>query len=233
MISNRIKRRVFGFLAGRIGSPLLRLLAWSQNYMVQNEDALLDLETSETNFILAFWHGQMLPLLFYFSRSSFDQSSFHTFISPHRDGEYITRVVLGFGIKALRTSLRDRQLQALKRIHEIVDAGRNLAITPDGPVGPRMEAKNGVVKLSRRFDLPVLPVAALPQTGKYVSSWDRLCLPFPLGTLRVTFGRPQFYNGNRSLHENTISLEDTLNRLTRDVMVESSNTPSDYLDPPR
>jgi lysophospholipid acyltransferase (LPLAT)-like uncharacterized protein len=123
--------------------------------------------------------------------------------------------------------LRDRQLKALKQIHEVVEGGGNLALTPDGPIGPRFEAKTGIVKLSRRFDIPVLPMAALPDYGKYFSSWDRFCLPGPFGKINVKFAPPEDFDDERPLEKAAESLQQTLLTLTRDVAVNDS-LPDDY-----
>lgn len=229
MLSNETKRTFFGFLSSWLATPLLKGLALTQTYTVYNVENLRSVSGEEDNFILALWHGQILPTLFYFAESEFDQTTFYTFISPHRDGEYISRVASGLGINALRTSRRDPRLSALKKIHRLVNDGKNLAITPDGPVGPPFQVNPGVVKLSRRFDRPILPVAAVPTAGKYFSSWDRLVLPFPLATIHVLFGPVKRFSEQSSLEAASRELQDTLNRLTLEVS-SKIDVPRDVLD---
>jgi hypothetical protein len=226
MLSNNTKRNLFGFLSEWLAAPLLKGLAGSQSFDVANVNDMLD-KSGDSNFILAFWHGHMLPTLFYFARSQYDQSSFYTFISPHRDGEYITRAASGLGINALRTSLRDRRISAFKKVFKIVDDNQNLAITPDGPIGPCFEAKSGIIKLSRRFELPVIPLAALPRRGKYFDSWDRLVLPYPFSTVFVRFGNTLRFDEGRSLDEASRVLQTELNSLTRTV-AEKVTLPQGY-----
>ncbi len=40
-----------------------------------------------------------------------------------------------------------------------VKAGRDLAITPDGPQGPRYKAQMGAVTIAARTGLPIIPMA--------------------------------------------------------------------------
>jgi lysophospholipid acyltransferase (LPLAT)-like uncharacterized protein len=216
MLEN-VKQSIFKGMADVVAPPLLKLLTGSQEYHVENQHHLEEVSGRSQNFILAFWHGQMLPTLFYFTRSFFDQSTFYTFISPHRDGEYITRAADGLGINALRTSLRDRRLEALKKVFKIVRQGKNLAVTPDGPIGPAFEAKTGIVRLSRRFGMPVLPVAALPSSAKIFDSWDHFVLPYPCGRVEVEFAEPMKFDSDRSDSEVARELESTLVSLGRKV----------------
>lgn len=218
MLSKSTRRNVFGFLSGTLAPPLLRGLSWSQTYEVEAEERLREVERDHENFLLAFWHGQMLPVLFYFTRSDYDQSRFHTFISPHRDGEYITRAAAGLGINALRTSLRDRRLSALKDAIKIAGEGHNLAVTPDGPIGPAFEAKEGIVQLSNKLELPILPVAGLPARGTFFDSWDHFCLPYPFSTIRLAFGDVLYpWRGNRDPAQEASRLGRTLSELSRRV----------------
>lgn len=228
MLPKSLRREVFSFLSGTIAPSLFKGLSWSQSYTVEGEDRLEELR-AESNFILAFWHGQMLPVLFYFTRSRFDQSRYYTFISPHRDGEYITRAAAGLGINALRTSLRDRRLSALKEAVKIARQGYNLAITPDGPIGPAFCAKEGIIRLSRKLELPVLPVAGLPSRGKYFGSWDHFCLPYPFSTLRIEFGNVLYpWRGDVKTDVARKTLESRLRSLSRRVATEAMQNPSEY-----
>lgn len=226
MIGKETRRAVFGFLSRWIAPPIIKGLASTLTYN-DEKDELLNQVDQEGNFILAFWHGQMFPVLFHFCRSEFDQSTFYTFISPHRDGEYITRAAEGLGIKALRTSLRDRRLTALKDGLRVARQGSNLAVTPDGPIGPRFEAKPGIIKLSRRLEMPILPVSALPTTFKVFDSWDKFVLPYPFGSIFVEFGQPLRPDESITVDQAAKNLQDRLNRLSSSV-AEQAEASAEY-----
>lgn len=210
LMSKSTRRTVFGFLARWLAPWILKGLRSSSDLETDGSRHVRALERADQNYILAFWHGHMLPLLFRFWRQGF-----YCFISPHRDGEYIARAVEGLGQHSLRTSLRDRRLKSLVRALRLARRGERFAVTVDGPVGPAFEVKRGIVQLSAKTGLPVVPAAGLASRAYVASSWDRFCLPLPLGTIRVTLGEPVHFSEDRDLEEQRRSLERTLRDLTR------------------
>jgi hypothetical protein len=80
-------------------------------------------------------------------------------ISRHRDGEIIARIVARFGHRAVRGSSTRGGASALRDLIRLGRAGADLVVTPDGPKGPRQEAKLGVIQLARATGLPIVPLA--------------------------------------------------------------------------
>ena len=89
-----------------------------------------------TVFVL--WHGHLLPGAYYHRGQGLA-----TLISQHRDGEYIARVVQGWGFTVVRGSSTRGGKEALVEIVRVLRRGQAVAITPDGPTGPRGEFKPG------------------------------------------------------------------------------------------
>lgn len=210
LMSKSTRRTVFGFLARWLAPSLLSGLRSTNDLEVDGARHVRTLERSGDNYILAFWHGHMLPLLFHFWRAGF-----YCFISPHRDGEYIARAVDGLDQHTVRTSLRDRRLKSLVRALRLARRGERFAVTVDGPLGPAFEVKPGIVQLSAKTNLPVVPAAGLSSRTFVAPSWDRFCLPLPLGTVRVTLGEPVRFSEDRNLDDQRRALEETLRDLTR------------------
>ncbi len=104
--------------------------------------------------IIAFWHGRqlLLPLAPYGGRG------LDILISRHRDGELISRAMRSFGFASVRGSTTRGGAAALKGLIERGRAGRDLAVTPDGPKGPRQVAQPGVILLAKTTGLPIVPV---------------------------------------------------------------------------
>ncbi len=104
--------------------------------------------------IVAFWHGRqlMLPLATYGGRG------LDILISRHRDGELISRAMRSFGFSSVRGSTTRGGSSALKGLIERGRAGRDLAVTPDGPKGPRQVAQPGVILLAKMTGLPIVPL---------------------------------------------------------------------------
>ncbi len=103
--------------------------------------------------IIAFWHGRqlMMPLCY-------GGRKLAILISEHRDGELIHRIVSRFGFGAVRGSTTRGGARALRQLIRLGRAGVDLAVTPDGPRGPRCIAQNGVIELAKMTGRPIVPL---------------------------------------------------------------------------
>lgn len=109
--------------------------------------------TEGKNVIITFWHGRqlMMPL-------AYKGSHVEIFISAHRDGELIARILGWFGFGAVRGSTTRGGSRALRGLVRVGRAGADLVVTPDGPRGPRCVAQAGVIELAKLTGLPILPL---------------------------------------------------------------------------
>ena len=105
------------------------------------------------NVIIAFWHSRqlMMPLAYKGLRVKI-------FISAHRDGELMARILAWFGFGAVRGSTTRGGSRALRELVRAGRAGVDLVVTPDGPRGPRCQAQSGVIVLAKLTGLPILPL---------------------------------------------------------------------------
>ncbi len=141
--------------------------------------------------IVAFWHNQILTASYYLAaRLRRPGIRACAMISASRDGAYLARFLDRFGIGAVRGSTRRGAVPALKGMIERALAGDNLAITPDGPMGPAYRVQPGVMHLARKSGLPVCPLAAAPSRFVTFRSWDRFTLPLPYARAELVFGEP-------------------------------------------
>jgi lysophospholipid acyltransferase (LPLAT)-like uncharacterized protein len=117
--------------------------------------------------IAAFWHERLplMPALWTHVRDQGSRIPMHVLVSRHRDGQVIGEVMRGFGVAVVHGSTtrggQDRGGPAsLRRLRDILVGGGHVAITPDGPRGPRREAAPGVAQLAALSGVAVLPCAA-------------------------------------------------------------------------
>ena len=103
--------------------------------------------------IITFWHGRqlMMPL-------AYRGAEAHILISQHRDGELIHRIVTRFGGRSVRGSTTRGGAAALRQLIELGRSGVDLAVTPDGPKGPRQVVQIGVIHLAKATGLPIVPL---------------------------------------------------------------------------
>ena len=145
------------FLMLKILPPLIFLFLYVLRITVRvehvnNEQVQRKWEKGE-NFIVCFWHGRLLMMPFASNRGKGK-----VLISRHRDGEFIAKVVRFFSIDAIRGSYRKGSVSSVREILHDLKKGFDVAITPDGPKGPRYEVKKGIVELAKLAGKAIVPV---------------------------------------------------------------------------
>ena len=62
-----------------------------------------------------------------------------------------------------------------------IEGGGVIAMTPDGPRGPRMHVKRGPIQLAKLAGAPLMGVTWSTSNRIVFDSWDRFILPLPFG----------------------------------------------------
>jgi lysophospholipid acyltransferase (LPLAT)-like uncharacterized protein len=168
-----------------VGRVFLQMLGRTWRIRVVNGEYLRELRRSERPFIFSLWHGQLLPLLWHHRKQGV-----RVLISEHRDGELVARTAesLGYGlIRGSSTHGADRALISLVRE---LQAGHEVAITPDGPRGPPTTFAPGALVAAQRSNSFILPVAASADRAWRLRSWDRFMIPKPFARVTVAYATP-------------------------------------------
>ena len=135
--------------------------------------------------IYAFWHSHQLSALWHFRRTGAG-----ILISASKDGEYIARIARSVGFVPLRGSSSRLGAAGLKALIEFARSGRPVAITPDGPRGPRHSIGLGVLAVAQKSGYPVVPVAIGLSSFWELPSWDRFRIPKPFARGYACWGEP-------------------------------------------
>jgi len=148
-----LRNRLKLWLIPPVGSAVIRALGGTLRLRTLHADRIKAFWETGRPVIIAFWHGRqiMMPLCYGGSRLSI-------LISQHRDGELIHRIVRRFGFDTVRGSTTRGGARALRQMARMGRAGADLAVTPDGPKGPRCIAQAGVVELAKLTGLPIVPL---------------------------------------------------------------------------
>ncbi|HEX9107284.1 MAG TPA: lysophospholipid acyltransferase family protein [Longimicrobiales bacterium] len=194
-----------GALAGHILDSILVTCRWD----IAGAEHHRRLVEDNQPFILAFWHGRLLPLG-YLHRGG----GHRMMISLSKDGQYGSALARHWGQVPVRGSSSRRGALALGEMVQAAQAGRTLAFTPDGPRGPRFVVKEGVVVAAQRTGLPILPMSAGASRGWYTRGWDRMLVPKPFSRIRVRYGAPMLVRPDDDLEAARWALESELHRLT-------------------
>jgi lysophospholipid acyltransferase (LPLAT)-like uncharacterized protein len=166
--------------------------------------------------VLLVWHGRLLPVAYYHRHQEIA-----SLISQNRDGEYIARVVQDWwGIRPIRGSSSRGGKEALRKMIRTLREGTSVAITPDGPRGPRQKFKAGALLAAQLANVPLLPGSASANRAWWFGTWDRFQVPKPFSRVRIIYGEPIFVARDADaarLQATADRLEDEMNRLTAAV----------------
>ena len=172
-------------LIGHLGAAVVR--AWGATLSVDwiGFENLGTAAGKDKKCVWVLWHGRLLTLAYLFRNQGIV-----VLVSRHRDGEMISQVICRLGYGVVRGSSSRGGLQALVEMARVGKAGYALAVTPDGPRGPRHTLQPGVLHIAQRSGLPILPIAVDAVRRTELSSWDRFLIPHPWSRVVIVLGEP-------------------------------------------
>ena len=192
MLKRILRRRwAQAAVAASVGRYLTWTMATTRWTLVGAEHLAPTLDGAPT--IVAFWHERlslMAALFLRATRATEGRLLVHVLVSRHADGRMIGDVVAPLGVRLVYGSSRRKGAdrggsEALRQLGDILAAGGTVAITPDGPSGPRRHAAAGVARLAQQSGADVLPVSAQTRRRRVLNTWDRMVvgLPYSRGVL--------------------------------------------------
>jgi lysophospholipid acyltransferase (LPLAT)-like uncharacterized protein len=161
------------------------MIARTWRVRVINPSALDNLRAAKRPFIFSLWHGQLLPLLWHHR-----EEGVVLLISEHKDGEMVARAAQSLGYALVRGSTTRGGDRALISVIRELQAGREVAITPDGPRGPALKYAPGALIAAQRSGAAILPVVAVADKAWRLRSWDQFMIPKPFARVTVAYGDP-------------------------------------------
>jgi len=224
-LSKRIfKSKPFQLFACWLAHKYIWLVKFTSRWQIEGKEHLDSLIKSEKPFIIAFWHGRLL-MIPPFAPNKLD---INVLISNHNDGELIARVMEHFNYTMIRGSTGKDAMKAFKNILRTIKRGSIVAITPDGPKGPRMRIGGNIIKIAQMTAVPVIPFTFSINNGRPLRSWDRFLLAKPFGKGVFVYGKPfevkKQWN-DEELKKAGLELENRLNNITKQADEIAGITP--------
>lgn len=211
---DRFKQLRNGFLCGATAWAV-RLLYLTVRFDVHGWERAKTEVWDGAGAIYVFWHNSlMLPL------GHECRKGFRALISPGKDGEYAARVVRHFGIGSLRGSTSKDGARVLLRALKEREGPVRIAVTPDGPRGPRYVFQIGSAWLASRLQAPVIPIGIAMTRAWKLRSWDRYRIPKPFCRAVFVFGEPVHTPpglDREGLEAARVDLEKQLHRVSREA----------------
>ncbi len=137
--------------------------------------------------IFCLWHNRLAISMIVHRRN---RRKLAALISASKDGALLAAVLAKFGVEQVRGSSSRRGPQALLELTSRAQMGYDLAVTPDGPRGPRYVVQEGVIALAQLTGLPIVPVTCNMQRKVCLKSWDRFQIPLPFSVCELVLREP-------------------------------------------
>lgn len=183
----KIRSRWLNIVASYVATCFLRLLFLTvrvQHFKIAADGTPYAKPESSQRFTFSMWHDQIVLAVF-----SLRTWNLAGLISQHRDGSYLADSVLIAGIQPVRGSTSRGGAEAVREILSRPDL--HLAITPDGPRGPRRKMKEGIVYISSRSGRPIVPTALVCNRYWAIGgNWSDMVIPKPFSKVILIAGTP-------------------------------------------
>ena len=137
--------------------------------------------------IFCLWHNRLAISMLVHRRHP---RKLAALVSASRDGALLAAILGTFGVKQVRGSSSRRGPQALLEMASRAGLGYDLAVTPDGPRGPRYVVQQGVIALAQVTGLPIIPVTCNTRRKISLKSWDGFQIPLPFSRCELLLNEP-------------------------------------------
>lgn len=183
--SKELKRKIIFLIASYIGYLIIRLI-----YLSCKKKYILPKNKLENKpYIIAFWHRKLLMQPFLY-KSLREKPKVVAMISEHFDGEVLSKIIKYFHFKSIRGSTRKGAIKVLKNAFSKINEGYDIAITPDGPKGPKYSVADGIVSISQKKDIMIVACSYSASSYWEFNSWDNFIIPKPFSTLNLVASEP-------------------------------------------
>ena len=143
--------------------------------------------------IYCFWHNRLVLCVAAYQHLSKNHrmgNGMAGLISASKDGAFLAAILERFKVQPVRGSSSRRGPQALLELTSWAERGYDLAITPDGPRGPKYVVQQGAMSLAQLTGLPILPFGFHANSKIQLKSWDAFQIPLPFSRCDLRIGAP-------------------------------------------
>lgn len=177
----RHKGHFFTGLTGLLGSSLIRNWMSTLEYKCALYDASVDPASPQCRGqkIYIFWHEYIPTPVFLRGHTRVTM-----LLSQHRDADLLFSMAHHLGYDCVRGSTTRGGAAAIRELMQKSSA-RHLAMTPDGPRGPRRKLAQGPIYLASKLGLPIVAMGFGYDRPWRLGSWDRFAIPKPFSRVRA------------------------------------------------
>lgn len=201
---------------------LLRVVAATLRYKWTDRSGYFDGPQPPAPAIYCVWHNRLalcMTAYFGYVKKHNQTPGMAAMVSASKDGGLLAAILECFKVQPVRGSSSRRGRQALLELTTWAEQGYDLAITPDGPRGPRYVVQDGVTSLAQLTSFPIVPVSYSLGWKIRLNSWDGFQIPLPFSRCEMIYEKPirvprQASDAEREAFR--LQLEQTLREISRD-----------------
>ena len=164
-------------------SVLLRI--WTRTLRFEADAEIIGrLSKSDEPIAFVLWHNRLFlsPEIFRRYRS---RRKLYGLVSASKDGAWLAAFYRMIGLEPVRGSSSNFGREAGRLLIELMRAGNDIGITPDGPRGPLYAVEPGVLVVTRRNNAPMILMGAEFGPALRLRSWDKFYIPWPFTRVRL------------------------------------------------
>lgn len=193
MVIKKIRKRFLRVLGKLLVSKMVIVLCKTLRIEEINKNSIKNLELGTQNFVFAFWHGKMLVPWYILKKHSPS-----ALISQSKDGALLADLLTKWNYKVRRGSSSKDGKEVL---NELISDARNfnsIAITPDGPRGPKNKLKAGAVIVAKKAEIPLVLIGVCYKRKFVLNSWDRFEIPHIFSKVKIVYSNPYYIDKDLS-----------------------------------
>ncbi len=193
----------------------VRVFHLTYRYRFVGGEKLKKIKTSNQNFIFAIWHQNLFTGIL-----SQTGHPYIVIVSKSKDAEAVAFTCKKFGHFVVRGSSRKGEVDkggrfAKEDMIEHLKLGHPGAVTVDGPKGPALKVKAGIIDMAKQSGALLVPYTTCSTHHWTFKSWDKFQLPKPFSKILIAYGDPiEVDSSCRDFEKYKINLENALNELT-------------------
>ena len=147
-------------------------------------------------FILAFWHNQLMMIAYAWKSSE----KINIVASSHSDGRFGSIVGKYFHLKNIPTSISGSSF-AIRTIYKKIEEKNYVGITPDGPRGPKEIVSEGIIKIAKATNTPIIPCGFWSSNNFRLKSWDSFLITLPFSKCCFVWQKPLYITKKTKDHD--------------------------------
>ena len=204
------------FILKWLGYIVLSLIYKTNEFEVYGFKNIELAQKKKRPIMLCVWHGRMLYPIFYVAKNKIKTWAI---ASPHQDGYIMAQILKKWGVSIIEGSSNKKSKNVINQMKDIFEKDNNaiIAITNDGPKGPRHIAKENSLKIAQEYNAQIITITG-DSTKKWVfKTWDKFYLPKPFGKIIINIAPVYQYKENNLVESVSKYMTNSENKVSEKI----------------